>query len=212
MTTRTRFNFVLIGVTFFTTLASAQNLQNEKINTASAEFYFKIARSLQLGKHPSSLEWNELFKTPAYEMLILGEAIDTTVLKSEMQKVFSSNGGTAAKELSPRELYHKEYKDSQEKLEKYIRLLNTSSIVDSIKLLLYPFLPQRLQTDENFPTLFYINYSSPEAIGYGGVVMNDLLHAYRIDSYKVGLLSAHESFHAIVSRSFIQHLKKASNY
>ncbi len=208
----TRFNFVVIGFTFFTTLAFAQKLQNEKINTASAESYFKIAKSLQLGKHPSSLEWNELFKTPAYEMLILGGAIDTTVLKSEMQKVFSSNGGTTAKELSASELYHKEYKDNQEKLEKYIRLLNTSSIVDSIKLLLYPFLPKRLQTDENFPILFYINYGSPEATGYGGVVMNDLLHASRIDSYKVGLSGAHESFHAIVSRTFLQHLKKTSNY
>jgi hypothetical protein len=57
-----------------------------------------------------------------------------------------------------------------------------------------------------------MNYGSPEATGNGGVVINDLLHAYRIDSYKVGLLSAHESFHAIVSRSFLQRLKKVSNY
>jgi hypothetical protein len=207
-----RFNLVLIGFTFLATLAFAQKLQYEKINTASAESYFKIAKSLQLGKHPSSLEWNELFKTPAYEMLILGGAIDTTVLKSEMEHVFSSTVGTNAIEHSDSELYHKEYRDNLENLEKYIRILNTSNIVDSVKLLLYPFLPKRLQTDQNFPTLFYINYGSPEATGNGGVVFNDLLHAYKIDSYKVGLLSAHESFHAIVSRSFLQHLKKGSNY
>src|SRR5688572_17649134 len=124
----TRFNFVLIGFTFFTTLTSAQKLQYEKINTASAESYFTIAKSLQLGE-PSSLEWNELFKTPAYEILILGGAIDTSVLKSEMEHVFSSES-TTAKERSASELYHKEYKDNQKKLEKYIRLLNTSSIVD----------------------------------------------------------------------------------
>ncbi len=73
------------------------------------------------------------------------------------------------------------------------------NVADTVKSILYPFLPKRLQSDELFPALYYMNYGAPEATGYGGIVIHDLLHSYRIDSYKFGLLTAHEAFHSIVA-------------
>ena len=81
-----------------------------------------------------------------------------------------------------------------------------------MKALLYPFLPKRLQTEALCPALFYLNYGRPEATGYGGIVINDLWHSYRLDSYKFGLLAAHEAFHAIVSIAFQQSLKPTIDY
>jgi len=43
-------------------------------------------------------------------------------------------------------------------------------------------------------------------------VINDLLHSYRIDNYKPGLLAAHEAFHSFVSVAFQKALKKNIDY
>jgi hypothetical protein len=145
-------------------------------------------------------------------MMIAGMAIDTLDFKAEMFQVFGAKNKPADAPFHSKDNYHQIYKDNHEELVAYIKILHSSNTVDSVKALVYPFLPKRLQTEALFPALFYLNYGRPEATGYGGFVINDLWHSYRIDSYKFGLLAAHEAFHAIVSIAFQQSLKSTIDY
>jgi len=190
----------------------AQAMRNEKVNTTGAEAYFKIASALAKGGHENTISWQPLFQALPYQMMISGNALDTAVLKSNMQQVFSPASAQATTSLSSKESYHKGYKDHQQQLERYIKRLHDLNVVDSVKALLNPFLPLRLQSEELFPTLFYLNYGSADATGFGGIVLNDLLHSYTIDQYKFGLLAAHEAFHAVVSVAFQQKLKREIDY
>lgn len=188
-----------------------QVYQNERVNTSGAEAYLKIASELAKGRDVSTVSWQPLFQTVPYQMII-GSLIDTVVLKSHMQQVFSSGFDQASIPSSAEVNYHKEYKKNQSELESYIKLLHDLNVVDSVKALLYPFLPLRLQNEALFPTLFYLNYGSAEATGNGGIVFNDLLFSYKVDRFKFGLLAAHESFHAVVSSAFDGKLKKDLDY
>ena len=193
-------------------LASAQVRHPEKVNTTAAEAYFTIASALAKNGDINTAPWPRLFQTAPYQMMIAGNAVDTVALKVAMQRIFSSVPTESATPLSAQESYHQAHKERQTQLQAYIRALHENHVADSVKALLYPFLPQRLQGEALFPTLFYLPYGSAEATGFGGVVLNDLLHAYTIDTYKFGLLAAHEAFHSIVSSAFGQKLKPTSDY
>lgn len=203
--------FIFSGLLIVTFYSYCQPL-NEKVNTASAEAYFSIGTMLKNGNKEVESQWQSLFQTPIYQMMIAGKAIDTIALKAEMRQVFGAEYTTADAPFPLKDSYHQIYKANQAQLEAYIKLLHSSNTVDSVKALVYPFLPKRLQTEALFPVLFYLNYGRPEATGYGGIVINDLWHSYRIDSYKFGLLAAHEAFHAIVSIAFQQSLKPTIDY
>jgi len=190
----------------------SQSMHNKKVNTSGAEAYFKIASALEKGDEENNVSWQLLFQTSPYQMMIAGNALDTIVLKSDMQRVYAAASLEATSSYSGKVSYHQAYKDNQKQLESYISLLHNLNVVDSVKTLLYPFLPMRLQIEELFPTLFYLNYGSGEATGFGGIVISDLLHSYKIDRYKLGLLAAHEAFHSIVSIAFQQRLKTDIDY
>ena len=200
------------GLVLLTYSSFGQTTQTNKVNTSAAEAYFEVADALKSGSDENTNAWQKLFSTPVYQMMIAGRAIDTVALKAEKKHMFAPSTSFSRAELSAKELYHKFYKDNKTQLEKYIGVLHGPSMADSVKALVYPFLPVRLQSDSLFPTLFYLNYGAPEGTGYAGIVINDLLHSYRIDNYKFGLLTAHEAFHSIVSVAFQQALKKNINY
>jgi hypothetical protein len=188
-----------------------QAIQNERVNTSGAEAYFKIASELGKGSDVNTISWQLLFQTIPYRMII-GTFIDTAVLKSHMQQVFSPVFDQASTPFSTEVNYHKEYKKNQKELESYKKLLHDLNVVDSVKALLNPFLPLRLQKDVLFPILFYLNYGSAEATGNSGIVLNDLLFSYKIDKFKFGLLAAHEAFHAVVFSAFDKKLKIDLDY
>ena len=194
-------------------ISFAQLNNSSEIDISAAVKYFKIADILQTNSEPGSDSWEELFKTPVYQMMIPAGAIDTNELKAEMRLVYmpSSNKHLQSKE-TPTLHYHKKYKDNENKLKDYLAFLETHNIIDSIKNLLYPFLPKRLQAIEYFPKLFYMNYGSNDATGAGGIVINDLLQAYKADNFKCGIITAHEAFHAIVSVSFQNKMKPGIDY
>ena len=200
------------GLVLLTYCSFGQTTKTNKVNTSAAEAYFKVADAIKSASGEDNTAWQLLFGTPIYQMMIAGRAIDTMSLKAEMRHVFGPSASVPQAQPSANELYHKSYKDNRRQLENYIAVLHRPGIADSIKALLYPFLPVRLQSDSLFPVLFYLNYGAPEGTGYAGIVINDLLHSYRIDNYKFGLLTAHEAFHSIVSVAFQQALKKNINY
>ena len=201
--------FITITFIFFNQLAFGQLNEVNKVNTSSAEQYIKIAELIQADIEPQNSDWLALFNTTVYQMLIAGNAIDTSELKSVMKKIFKpSIPQIAFKDLSQLEAYHHSYLTNQAQLKSYIYFLKSNNTVDSVKSLLYRYLPKQYQRDEFFPILLYCNYGTAEATGIGGIVINDLLLSYKIDTYKFGLLAAHEAFHSIVSVGFQQTLKK----
>jgi hypothetical protein len=204
---------LLFGFLIITSPGFSQKQTDNRINISAAKAYFNITKKLQAGTDSKLIDWNQLFNTQPYQMMIGGGGIDTAILKSEMTNVFAANN-TIIQDHSwtEGENYHKLYKANQSKLEEYIKILQEKSLVDSIKHLLYRFLPQSLQNDTKFPTLFYLNYGTADATGSNGLVFNDLLQSYKIDNYKFGLLAAHEGFHAIVSSAFMQRIKKNIDY
>ena len=204
-----RFLFISIISLCSIQKAVGQLKEISKLNTSSAEQYLKMAELLQADIEPQNSDWFALFNTSVYQMMIAGNAIDTTELKSLMKKVFKpSMTQVSLKDLSSTEAYHYSYLTNQTQLKSYINSLKSNNTVDSVKFLLYPYLPKQYQKDELFPALLYCNYGTAEATGFGGIVINDLLLSYKIDSYKLGLLTAHEAFHSIVSIGFQQALKK----
>ncbi len=86
------FNYKSIFISIILTFSLAETVgqlnQVYKVNTSSAEQYFKIADLLQADIEPKSSDWLALFNSSIYEMMIAGNAIDTSELKSVMKKIF----------------------------------------------------------------------------------------------------------------------------
>ena len=203
---------LIIFFLFYCAAAFGQISESEKIDLSAAKAYINVASQIQSGASADSIKWSQLFNTLPCQMMIQGGAMDTTTFKSDMLEVYNSSNLENSSLQNERLSYHYQYKTMLPALENYILRLNSTDVVDSIKKLLYPFLPQRLQSVELFPKLFYLFYGSPDATGMGGLVLNDLLLSYKIDSYKFGILTSHEAIHAIVSVAFQKKLIENINY
>lgn len=203
---------ILIFFMCFYTAAYGQAIPSETVNTSAAHAYIKISKQIHSGVAVNSMQWSQLFGTLPYQMMIQGGVVDTIAFKADMLSVFSPTSIGNNPSQSGRKSYHNEYKENLHALEQYVIRLARADVVDSVKKLLYPFLPQRLQLANLFPKLFYLYYGSPDATGNSGLVLNDLLLSYKIDKYKFGALASHEAFHAIVSVAFQQKLKESIDY
>ena len=196
---------------FYCAVAFGQTSIIKKTDFSSAQEYINVAIQIQSGDSSDLIKWSKLFATPACQMMISVGAMDTTTFKSDMLKVYNPAYVENSSLQNESQLYHYQYKKILPELESYLRRLNSTNVVDSVKKLLYPFLPQRLQSIESFPQLFYLFLGHSDATGISGLVLNDLLLSYNIDRYKFGLLTSHEALHAIVSTSFEQRLDKTVN-
>lgn len=194
--------YFIIFLIFYNEVCFGQTSASERIDLSSARAYIDVAIQIESGDSVNAIKWSQLFTTPACQMMIQGGAIDTSTFKSDMLKVYNPGYVEDSSLQDERLSYHYEYKKMLPALERYINKLNSVDVVDSVKKLLYPFLPKRLQTTELFPKFFYLFYGSPDATGMDGFVLNDLLLSYKIDNYKFGLLTSHEAFHAVVSIAF----------
>lgn len=204
--------WIPVFFTCFYATVYGQTTTPEIVNTSAARAYIKIAGRLESGERVDSIQWSRLFSTLPYQMMIQGHAIDTTAFKADMVAVFSPASAGNSTSQNRQSSYHNEYKQNLPALEQYITRLANADVADSVKKLLYPFLPERLQSPDLFPKLFYLYYGTADATGNSGLVLNDLLFSYKIDSYKFGLLTSHEAFHAIVSVAFQQKLKENTDY
>jgi len=92
------------------------------------------------------------------------------------------------------------YKHNERKIKNEIEKMETENIYDSIKSLLYPYLPKYLQEDSLFPKQIYMYLY--EGNGIPGYVFNSMLQTAKVNSYKSGIISAHDSYHSIVGGIF----------
>lgn len=200
--------YVLVLLLFIQTATIAQT-QSRHIDLSAARAYIHLANNIQANNSENS-QWTELFKTQGFQILIQNRVIDTVDFKKEMIDVFSV-GVTGKQSIIKIDSnsYQFEYKKYLPQLNSYLDKLEKADIVDSVKQLLYPFLPTRLQADSLFPKLYYLYYG-PDATGGFGLVFNDLFLSYKTDSYKFGILAAHEAFHAVLSQALYGNRLKSS--
>lgn len=176
---------------------SSKNYSDESLDFSAVESYFLLAGRLKQNVEPTSEEWNRYFKAPINALMISAGALDSTEFKDQLRRTYS-NTNTSSEGLQ----HHYRYKFHSEDLRRHIYFLRSSQVLDSIFNYLSPYLPGRLSRKENIPRQYYVFYGSEDATGGIDMVVNDLLLSYKIDNYRLGLLSAHEMFHSILSKAF----------
>ncbi|MDJ1473041.1 DUF5700 domain-containing putative Zn-dependent protease [Xanthocytophaga flava] len=175
------------------------------VDVSAVKAYFVIADRFKVHQKPSAKEWASLFNSPVHAMMITAGALDTTKFKHAMQTVYEN--GTTNTPTDPELAHHLKYQKLEKQLLAHISFLESSSIQQNIFNYLQPFLPPRLLAKNKLPKQYYIFYGNEDATAGPGMVINDLLLSYKIDGYKLGILSAHETFHAVVSEAFANLLK-----
>ncbi|WP_316834763.1 DUF5700 domain-containing putative Zn-dependent protease [Pedobacter nutrimenti] len=183
----------------------------ETIDVAAAGLYFQIADTMQAQKQPSSALWNSFFNMPINQMLISGQRLDSGSFKKEMYGVYSSLDKGAGT-MTESELYHLEYKKMLPELKAYLAKLQSMGIAQKVKKYLYPYIPAAYRNDRFLPKQYYIFYGTEDATGMNGMVINDLLLSYKLDSYVPGTLSAHEAYHAINNKEFNDKIRKSIDW
>jgi len=183
----------------------------EAFDVTAAGLYFQIADTIQMEKQPSNALWNSFFNTPINQMLISGQRLDSGSFKKEMFRVYSLSGQDAGA-MTEAELYHLEYKKMLPELKAHLAKLQSMGIAQKVKKYLYPFIPASYRNGRFLPKQYYIFYGSEDATGMNGLVINDLLLSYKLDSYVPGTLSAHEAYHAINNKEFNDKIRKSIDW
>ncbi|MDJ1503293.1 DUF5700 domain-containing putative Zn-dependent protease [Xanthocytophaga agilis] len=191
-------------------------LPTDFIDVSAVKAYFVIADRFRAHQEPTVQEWTSLFTSPIHTMMITAGVLDTTKFKHDMQLIYTegmAKNKTEAKndaknvQTDSDLAHHLKYQKLEKQLLAHISFLEASSIQQNIFSYLQPFLPARLLIKDKLPKQYYVFYGNEDATAGPGMVINDLLLSYKIDRYKLGILSAHETFHAIVSEAFTNLLK-----
>ncbi len=203
-----------VGSILLVSMCATAQTMNENILESNEDFsaveaYFVLADRLKENKEPSEVEWDSFFQSPINSMMISSGAMDVIRFKNNLRQVYSTSGGIEFDPTNEELIHHTKYKVNEKNLKNHIIFLKTSSVTDSILKYLCPYLPGRLCLKQNVPKQYYIFYGSEDATGGPGMVINDLYLSYKIDSYRLGLLSAHETFHSIVTKAFSEMIKPA---
>jgi hypothetical protein len=187
------------------TLLSAQPKKsdtNETLDFSAVEAYFRLTDNMRQNITPTGQEWAAFFEAPINKLMVSAGALDTTKFKNDLSNVYLTTN-TSWEHIDDKGLqHHYKYRRYENELRQHIDFLKSSNVFDSILKYVSPYLPLRLRHKENIPRQYYIFYGSEDATGGGDMVINDLLLSYKIDTYYLGLLSAHETFHSIVSKAF----------
>lgn len=175
-------------------------------DTRGLDYYIKIAETFSKQQEAAQADWDSLFVTPYYKLLITDLARSTAEeQKAEMRVVYKQQNPSPQQQAQYAR--HLEYKAYLAKLEAYSASLKDGSIRTALKQYLYPVLPTRLQNDALVPPVVYTYYFAEEANGLEDMILQDALLAYKIDSYAKGILTAHEAFHSVATAALFKRVK-----
>ncbi|KOY86659.1 hypothetical protein AD998_11350 [bacterium 336/3] len=171
------------------------------IDTRGLDRYINIAQRLSNQQEPSQQEWDSLFVTPFYHLFIYQYKYSTPdEQKNELRVVYKSQNYTS--EQLAKYAHHFEYKKRLDSLQAYSNNIKNGLIREELKKYLFPYLPKRLQNME-VPPVVYTYYFGEEANGLENMILQDALLAFKVDNYAKGVLTAHEAFHSIATKSLI---------
>ena len=113
------------------------------IDTRSLDYYVKIAETLLGQQEPAQADWDSLFVTPYYKLLITDLARSTAEEeKNEMRVVYK--GQTLTPQQQQQYARHLAYRKNLMQLKAYSASLRDGSVRTLLKQYLYPVLPARL--------------------------------------------------------------------
>ena len=200
-----KYVFVLFFNFIFINNSISQIFSIKDIDNSPSITYLKILDSIKLNKIPSLKLWNELFQNPIVLMLIQGSAIDSGKIKHRLIHLQDNNQGD---EISK---YIIETISEIEQLKKYAENFKSKAYFDSVYRLLKDYVPIRLH-NKFYESKQFLLPLFQESTGFNGFVLNDLLFSFKADQKKCGIITAHETFHSIVSSAFQKKIKPDSDY
>jgi hypothetical protein len=174
------------------------------IHTSGLDYYIKIAETLLSKQEPPQADWDSLFASPAYK-IIIEKGITPEMLKADMRPAYTQETLTA--EQQKRHVHHLRYKGNLAQLKSYSASVKDGSIRTALKQHLYPYLPARLQKDELIPPIVYTFYIGLDANGSPQAIFQDAYLSYLVDGYAKGILTAHEAFHSVITGAVNKRLK-----
>lgn len=176
------------------------------IDTRGLDYYIKIAETLATQQEPPQADWDSLFVTPYYDLLLNTFRASTPEAEKNVLRLIYKQGN-----LTPQQqqqyAHQLNYKSSLPQLKAYSASVKDGSIRTLLKPYLYPVLPPRLQNDALVPRIVYTYYFSEEANGLEDKILQDALLAYKVDGYAKGILTAHEAFHSVATGALIKRYK-----
>ena len=182
----------------------------DRKNFDAIDRYFEIADLLAAGKIPPDTLWTGFFTCEANKIPIERGALDTSVFKAAMLQAYGKNSPASA--ADPDVLsYHRQYRQSLKELKTHVAYLKNANISQAVKKYLYPLIPESARNDAALVPQYYVVYGAEDATAGAGVIVNDVLVSYKIDRFALGVLSAHESYHALVYNPFYEKIKQDLN-
>ena len=192
---------MLTQFSYAQTIVSLKAKNAATIDTRGLDYYINIAEILKKGDKPAPYLWDSLFATPYFNLAINKFNLTTKEKQQKEIELVYSPSSALTKEQEQEFQHHLEYKKNLESLKVFSAALKDGSIRNTIQQYLYPFLPLRLQKEEFILLIIYTYYYSEEANGMEDMILQDALLAWKMDSYKKGLLTAHEAFHSVISKA-----------
>lgn len=121
------------------------------IDTRGADQYIAIAEKLLLDTEPNATEWDALFSTPYFDLLINQNNISTAAKeKDEMRIAYMPSRSSQLQANAGRLAQHLNYKEHLATLKNYLAYIKTSAVVDSTKVWFIHFCPLGCETHRCF--------------------------------------------------------------
>ncbi|MGJ7032052.1 DUF5700 domain-containing putative Zn-dependent protease [Niabella hirudinis] len=178
-------------------------------NFDAIDRYFEIADLLTAGKTPPDTIWSGFFTCEANKIPVQRGILDTAAVKAAMMQVYRNIPATG---LDPDVLsYHKQYRQYLQDLKKHVAYLKSTNISQAIKKYLFPLIPAATRNNSALVPQYYVVYGAEDATAGPGFIVNDVLVSYKIDRFALGVLSAHESYHALTYNPFYKKINQDIN-
>ncbi len=177
-------------------------LTNKKADFEPIEEFFQLADSLQANRPPTPAMWQKYFDIPVIQLFSNAPSYDSSAFVADMRLIFkpqqTENGDALA--IDGEQKLMMEYKENENLIKRTIAILKRENMNDSIKKLLFPYLPVALRKDSILPKQIYMFLD--EGTAFPGYVFNSMLQTAKVNEYKSGIISAHESYHSIVGKIY----------
>jgi hypothetical protein len=197
-----RLPIIILWVFVFSAFLTAHSIQEDKPSSLNIDFsgvekFLELTALLEQDKEPAQEQWDDMFATPGYEILIMRE-FNKNFFIERMRLAFMPSKKEALEAKMKEEkgfwaqfLPHYVRAKKQRKLiEEQVAMLKALDFMESAVEETQEFLPNL--PIEEYPPLSFVIFG-PDARGYMPVVV-DVLYAYDQEDFLVSFL-AHEFHH-----------------
>jgi len=197
-----RRSIIILSVFVFSAFLTAHSIQEDKssglnIDFSGVEKFLKLTAILEQDKEPAQEQWDEMFATPGYEILILRE-FNKNFIVERMRLAFMPSKKEALEAKMKEEKgfwaqflpHYVRAKNQRKLIEEQVSKLKAMDFMEAAIKETRKFLPDT--PTEEYPPLSFVIFG-PDARGYMPVVV-DVLYAHDREDFLLSFL-AHEFHH-----------------